>query len=862
MNYFGGTQRIELHTLIKDCNMVYAHVIDEQHVEKLDEHSNLCIDYLEKIINRKKLDNVLIYLENELLGNMSTEGKHLYRDMLYHTIYYHDIGKINCNFQFFKMKNWFYKDKHNIDYNNSNHSMLSAIIYINEFFNKIVSINMKEESKLLCIFLLLNSYVISKHHGNFDSFDEFKKKLIEPDGEGKRLYTEQMMLFRANYFKEILGKNPETRFKKLVELVDHRMELLCNLKNEKSIGLYIYERFIASLLLSCDFYATTEFKNNIAINDFGEINDIETFYNIFKESKTYQSIRSYEMNSYNIINKSYENITDINILRNELFLDAEKTLLNNLNSNIFYLEAPTGAGKSMVSFNLAFKIVEELSHINKIFYVYPFNTLIEQNTENLEKIFGNSKQMENIAVINSLVPIKTIHKRRTDKEDSDVINTDNIDYTKSLLDRQFLHYPIILTTHVSIFRFLFGTNKEDLFPLSQIANSVIILDEIQSYKNSIWKEIITFLNQYSQLLNIKVIIMSATLPNLSKLVGTKIDAVQLIENKNKYFKNPIFKNRVKVDFNLLDVTNDIMDNLIKHIAKCAEKNNINILIEFIYRSSANEAYVRLGDMEIKDKEIMLLTGESSAYERKQIVKAFKERKNIILVSTQVIEAGIDLDANIGYKDISLLDSEEQFIGRINRHFSDEKEVGIVYFFNLNSAAELYRGDVRKETIYTLMNDEIRSFLINKDFDSYYDKILEYLLKRANSSEGFNEFMSNAVDNLNFRMIEEKMNLIDEQYQYSIFLSRELYLSDSEILNGDEVWNTYISLLEDTKMDYSEKRIKLQKASINLNHFIYKTRKNDFRYEKHIGDLYYLSDVDEYFEDGRFVRKKFDNDLFT
>ncbi|WP_342366606.1 CRISPR-associated helicase Cas3' [Clostridium aminobutyricum] len=862
MNYFINTKRVDLNSLLSDADKVHAHVMDGKPPETLEEHSNRCIGYLHKIIDRKQLENVFINLENRLLEKVGEESRQLYRDMLYHTIYFHDIGKINFNFQRIKMKNKFYSEIYDDDCNNSNHSMLSALIYINEFFRRIGNINDADERNLLFLFLLLNAYMISKHHGNLDCFELFTRKLTESDGEGTLLYTEQTELFQRNYPEKILGVGPNKRMIKIVELADKGKKFLCEEKDEVSIALYIYERFVISLLLACDYYATTEFKNQKEVDDFGEIQDIEAFYKIFKASPIYQNIRSYETKVYYQTGKSYDAVKDMNIFRNELFLDAEKMLLRNLACTIFYLEAPTGAGKSMVSFNLAFKLVEQAPAINKIFYVYPFNTLIEQNMESLSKIFGNSDQMKNIAVINSLVPIKTMPKVKNSQEDSDVINTENIDYTKSLLDRQFLHYPFILTTHVSMFRFLFGTGKEDLFPLSQIVNSVIIFDEIQSYKNSIWKEIITFLNQYAQLLNIKVIIMSATLPNLSKLVGTEIDAVNLIEDKNKFFQHPIFKNRVKADFSLLDITNDVMYHVIKHAAKCSEKDNINLLMEFIYRSSADEAYARFCNMEIKNKDIMLLTGESSAYERKQIVKAFKERKNILLVATQVVEAGIDLDADFGYKDISLLDSEEQFLGRVNRHFSDAEKIGIVYFFNLDSAEALYRGDVRKEPAHTLVDEKIRTLFVNKDFDVYYERILAYLLKRVNSADGFNEFMNNDVNPLNFKSIAERMNLIDEQYQYSIFLSRDLWISDSEMLHGEEVWNNYVGLLEDTKMDYAEKRIKLQEASIQLNYFIYKTRKNDFPYEKHIGDLYYLSDVDQYFEDGRFVRKNFDNDLFT
>ncbi len=77
---------------------------------------------------------------------------------------------------------------------------------------------------------------------------------------------------------------------------------------------------------------------------------------------------------------------------------------------------------------------------------------------------------------------------------------------------------MILTTHVSLFSYMFGTMKENIFAFHQLANSVIVLDEIQSYKNQIWREIIEFLNGFSKILNIKIIIMSATLPDLEGLL--------------------------------------------------------------------------------------------------------------------------------------------------------------------------------------------------------------------------------------------------------------------------------------------------------------------------------------------------------
>ena len=85
--------------------------------------------------------------------------------------------------------------------------------------------------------------------------------------------------------------------------------------------------------------------------------------------------------------------------------------MKNIDNNIFYLEAPTGSGKSNVSLNLSFKLLEKNPILKKIYYIYPFNTLIEQNINSIEKIFksedkNNEDILKKIAVINSITPIK------------------------------------------------------------------------------------------------------------------------------------------------------------------------------------------------------------------------------------------------------------------------------------------------------------------------------------------------------------------------------------------------------------------------------------------------------------------------
>ena len=129
---------------------------------------------------------------------------------------------------------------------------------------------------------------------------------------------------------------------------------------------------------------------------------------------------------------------------------------------------------------------------------------------------------------------------------------------------------MILSTHVSFFNVLFGS-KEDIFGFYQLTDSVIVLDEIQSYRNYIWTEIITMLKYCASLMGMKIIIMSATLPNLEVLTDEKNQVVHLMQNRNLYFEHPIFKNRVKISYELLEDDKITYEKLLQHIIENKEK---------------------------------------------------------------------------------------------------------------------------------------------------------------------------------------------------------------------------------------------------------------------------------------------------
>ena len=513
--------------------------------------------------------------------------------------------------------------------------------------------------------------------------------------------------------------------------------------SRKTVCLYAWVRLLYSMLVAADYYATSEYMTGWEQNIFGNINNVDEIIAEYEHGTIQKSIREYEKNTYPLEEKSLKNIgrdteigdiKGINILRTEIFLDSEKTLSNNLDKNIFYLEAPTGSGKSNMSMNLSFKLMQNSGTINKIFYIYPFNTLVEQNMNSLENVFGsNEKIMAQIAVVNSITPFKDMKEEEIDKN-----------YQRILLDRQFLNYPVVLSTHVMLFETMFGNNKENAFGFHQLCNSVIVLDEIQSYNNALWGRMITFLKEFAELLNIKIIIMSATLPNLEMLTDNNSEVVRLITNRDKYFKHYMFAKRVEIDYSLIDKKITI-DELADFICNNKENNGKKILVEFIKKKTAQEFYRVIKDM--TDAPVLLITGDSSIKERNDIINKVNNLSNVILVATQVIEAGVDIDMDIGYKDISRLDSEEQFMGRINR---SGKKIGKVYFYNLDNAKDIYKEDVRVDSGKTLENSDVRSFLTKKNFFEYYEKmILPALIKRQGklTNDNIKDFFKKNVGKL-------------------------------------------------------------------------------------------------------------------
>jgi CRISPR-associated endonuclease/helicase Cas3 len=672
------------------------HVNGVRQTETLLAHARLTLCYYERYCAAKGIDKIV----EELIATCGFHGEEEERVYLLfvYAIYLHDFGKINPRYQYDVLKNVAFRDLRR-DARNANHALASAYLYIDYMYRLFSGAPVPGLKKCLAAF----SYCISKHHGQLGNGREFSE--LENFDEQ---YCQSQSV--GSIFEEVRFYMQE---QKLI-VQPFAFNILC--------------RLLYALIVGCDYCATQEFMTGCVMRPAVIENSGEELARRYYESEIYQGIRRYKGDPIAFSGDP------INVLRNELFLEAERNLQAESDAHIYYLEAPTGAGKTNMAVNLTLCALQIDTRLNNIFYVFPFNTLVEQTKSTLVPFFRDK-----MAVINSITPV--------------LVGGDDqqLNYDAAWLDHIFNNYPIVLTSHINFFNALFGCGRAQCFPLLKMCNSVIVLDEIQSYKNSIWREIISFLQSYAKLLHIKIIIMSATLPQMDKLLKT-VDAqfAGLIKSPERYYCHPLFQGRVRLDFSLLAEQKITLEQLKEEVLRFGDKR---VLVEFIKKKTARAFYQLCKD----DCNAVLLTGDDNAARREQVIKRIRGGERLVLVATQVIEAGIDIDMEVGFKDISIPDAEEQFMGRLNRSCRNTGGA-VAYFFDYDDAAAIYRGDARLH--YSIQDPAIRQFLKEKRFSEIYERVFQELIARTSKSNEKNlANLDRECVQLNFKEIETHMRLI-------------------------------------------------------------------------------------------------------
>lgn len=693
---------------------LYAH-IDRDKIEK---KQTLYTHLLKTGLEAKKIG------EKVYMGNIS-----------FLTGLLHDIGKASLDFQDKIIKN----SNKKVD-----HSSLGGLfvvkIYKSVFDEILVSkdqsiLDLKsvlEKDKLTILdlsdYINILIYTIMSHHGQYDmvrknedmayvltSLDRLKKIEKSPYRFGESLqesldiddfYKEVEKFYESKgiYIKDIFCKGFLEYLEIIKKIKDSAKEYS---KNKEYEALCFYKslliRLLVSILKSADIKDTINAYENIIVDE-----DLENLRQVEKR---------FEEN----INKKYASFGEsegkLNVLRNEISDDILKRSKED-GLGIYKLDLPTGAGKTLLSLRYG---INQMNYRGKdrFFYVTSFLSVLEQNASEMRKILNDDDF------------ILEHHSNVVD--DKDEIENDDRDDELDVVKKKFLlddwTSPVILTTMVQFYNSIFKGKSANLTRFKSLINSVIILDEWQSIPTEFLYMTNLALNFMKIVMKTTLVLSTATQPtNASVSLDHKLfygnldgENEDIIENKNYDFSAfERVKLKIYGDINKMYGIEDIRDLVLENL----DKSNLIIL-------NTKKLVRKLYDLlenNYEDKDLYYLTTNLTASDRLKKIGEIKKRllegDKICVVSTQLIEAGVDVDFDLVIRSLSGMDSVVQAMGRCNRE--GHRQSAFTYLINLDKNEEktsMLKGvDERKAACKAALNTSRGDLDIKKLTEEYFEKL--------------------------------------------------------------------------------------------------------------------------------------------
>lgn len=402
---------------------------------------------------------------------------------------------------------------------------------------------------------------------------------------------------------------------------------------------------------------------------------------------------------------------------------------------IFSLTVPTGGGKTKSS--AAFAIDHCIkNNLERIIYVIPYTSIISQNAGVFREIFGEDSVLEHHS---NLAPELETSRNRLLSENWDV--------------------PIVVTTNIQFFESFYSNRSSSCRKLHNAANSVIIFDEAQMLPNEFMRPCLEVITELVENYGCSAVLCTATQPTLSEtryLKGSALKEVTEIIPNPKALYHAL--KRVKVTY-----IDEPLENI--DIAKKAHSQQ-QILIVVNTRKDAREIFEHLKDLGSNETVFHLSTFMCPEH-RDQVLKTIKERltKNLPckVVSTQLIEAGVDIDFPMVFRAVAGLDSIAQAAGRCNRE--GKLAHGEVYVFksvnppppgHLRQSAESGEKVLQEHFKDPLGLDAITSYF--EDF--YWKRAGIHGMDKHNISNRLNVH-PNEIDKIPFKDVARDFSIIDQ-----------------------------------------------------------------------------------------------------
>lgn len=399
---------------------------------------------------------------------------------------------------------------------------------------------------------------------------------------------------------------------------------------------------------------------------------------------------------------------------------------------LFRLTVPTGGGKTVAS--LAFALAHGAGHhMDRIIYVIPYTSIIEQNAKVFRDILGQENVLENHC---------------------------NVDYESSeelkpfQLASENWDKPVVVTTNVQFFESLFSNKSSKCRKLHNIANSVIIFDEAQMLPNDYLKPCVSVIEELVSHYGCSAVLCTATQPALQSFFSRDLEAVELCPRMEEQFR---FFKRVTVN-NLGMLSEEGLVEILREERQALCILNTKKRVQKIYQQLKGEGVYHLSTFMYPGHRRRVLD---------EIRKRLLDGKVCIVIATSLVEAGVDLDFITVYRQLSGIDSVIQAAGRCNREGKRKAAESMAHIFQLDGE-EAIPGQSQQISSAKYLMEEEADITSPEAVRKYFEMLYHYRGESLDKKDIMGQFRLNRFP---FAKVSEQFKLI-EQDTKSIFIAKE------------------------------------------------------------------------------------------
>lgn len=490
-----------------------------------------------------------------------------------------------------------------------------------------------------------------------------------------------------------------------------------------SDGLHLWMRMLFSCLVDADFLDTESFMSPDRTENRGDWTSLDALKTQFDHYMTEKATGADD--------------TPVNRIRTAILNDCRNAAKGE--KGLYTLTVPTGGGKTLSG--MSFALDHAVRHgMSRVIVAIPYTSIIEQTAEQYRQIFGDAV-LEHHSNLD------------TEKENG-----------KSRLAAENWDAPIVVTTSVQLLESLFAARTSRCRKLHNIANSVIIMDEAQLLPPEFLQPVLDVLRLLVEHYGVTLVLSTATQPALSSrknahgqtLLRGLDNAQEIIADVPLLYRS---LNRVCVekpaDTNVRKTWEELAEELVQQDSVLAIVNT---------RRDCRQLF------ELMPKGTVHLSALMCGEHRSQVIAEIKQKLKagdpLRVVSTQLVEAGVDLDFPVVYRALAGLDSIAQAAGRCNRE--GKLSTGKVVVFVPPKAPPkgmLTFGEQATRSVWHGRSDNLLCHTLYENYFEQYFSAIE--LDKHNIGELLTRDAQRCV--IQFRSAAEKFRLIDDKGTWSILV---------------------------------------------------------------------------------------------